>query len=1174
MDNLSKSEFFQRYDIDIRDGRLGGGAFGTVYKSWDNLKDEWKAIKIAEVKIINGKEFSLISEFDATKRLPIHKNIINYESVHTFAMPNGMFDYAVMQYYPHGNLKQLVKKENLDKSHKVELIIGLFRGLEVLHKHGVKHRDLKPSNILISERKGHFTPKIADFGLAKYTNDGDLSAVTNSFGGGTLEYSSPEQLLGEPLRDNTDIWAIGVIAYELFVGHIPFVASDASSRPEVKRRAISQNIVNAPIPPEIENCPNPYRDIITKCLIKDPEKRIKSAGEILQIINQHTKAKAEAIIPIGVKADMEDEGTIIVTVDEQLKSIDKIKEVERSKQDEKLIALAAEKEKLANLKAKEEQKKENERVEKEKQKQEKIEKERIRIAEIEAAKLKEKQDAIDAEKVRLANLKAKEEREKQEEIEKKRLKKESEAKKQEELLEAERKRVKAEKVALAAKNAKLQEEKKKKEKQERIRLEKEEKAKKDKAKRRKDKEEAERRKAQQFKEKQLAEKKRKEEIQKNKIAQEKKKALAEEVKIRKREEAKEKRKKRALFFRNKGISTLSKLSKYRKQIVAVLLFGLISFGGFKAVQYINEVPSFYESNGLYGLRSANGELLSEAIYSSYEPFSWGFAKATKDGDIYKIDRYGNASFLEKAAINNTINENITEVNNQDNKVNFRSKIAAAQSLDTLLALAEHDASIVDDERYKLKKAELLSEKDDNEWNEARATNTIDAYSYYIDAQANGEHIDEANKIMKALIDKQLVDTGSSDEAMYQNAIKSGQVSQLRYYLEKYPNGMFVESAKTEIGKYEGRQRQAEWKVAKQKNSTAGYQTIRDKYPNKDVAKLAREAQSKLISEQITKEWNAVKSSNDIAALKDFLRRYPSSQYKSEVTKTINTLNAQIKTAYQDTVNVLLLNGSLAQLERIAKNTNAYKKNEIDKRIAQLKKEIANKTEEPPIVVESDNTPFKSIMKVITDNMIKIPSGSYLMGCKEQCKEDNSPAIEVSVKEFYLAKYEVTQEEYEAVMGGNPSTYNDCKKCPVENVSFYDAQKYIEKINESYNTNYRLPTEKEWEYAAKAGRQYKYAGGNDIIKVGVYKSNSNNGTQRRGSKNKNKFGLYDMTGNVHEWCDSKYTKNGYGSDKKTSNEKVIRGGSWRSKSSDCRVDTRGKSVASTKNGWTGFRLARD
>jgi len=401
----------------------------------------------------------------------------------------------------------------------------------------------------------------------------------------------------------------------------------------------------------------------------------------------------------------------------------------------------------------------------------------------------------------------------------------------------------------------------------------------------------------------------------------------------------------------------------------------------------------------------------------------------------------------------------------------------------------------------LKKAELLSEKDDNEWNEARATNTIDAYSYYIDAQANGEHIDEANKIMKALIDKQLVDTGSSDEAMYQNAIKSGQVSQLRYYLEKYPNGMFVESAKTEIGKYEGRQRQAEWKVAKQKNSTAGYQTIRDKYPNKDVAKLAREAQSKLISEQITKEWNAVKSSNDIAALKDFLRRYPSSQYKSEVTKTINTLNAQIKTAYQDTVNVLLLNGSLAQLERIAKNTNAYKKNEIDKRIAQLKKEIANKTEEPPIVVESDNTPFKSIMKVITDNMIKIPSGSYLMGCKEQCKEDNSPAIEVSVKEFYLAKYEVTQEEYEAVMGDN-------------------------------------------------------------------------GTQRRGSKNKNKFGLYDMTGNVHEWCDSKYTKNGYGSDKKTSNEKVIRGGSWRSKSSDCRVDTRGKSVASTKNGWTGFRLARD
>ena len=117
MTSLSKEEFFLRYDIDIRDGRLGGGAFGTVYKAWDNLRDEWKAVKIAEVKIINGKEFSLISEFDATKRLPIHKNIINYESVHTFAMPNGMFDYAVMQYYPQGNLKQLVSNKDLESVH-------------------------------------------------------------------------------------------------------------------------------------------------------------------------------------------------------------------------------------------------------------------------------------------------------------------------------------------------------------------------------------------------------------------------------------------------------------------------------------------------------------------------------------------------------------------------------------------------------------------------------------------------------------------------------------------------------------------------------------------------------------------------------------------------------------------------------------------------------------------------------------------------------------------------------------------------------------------------------------------------------------------------------------------------------------------------------------------------
>ena len=314
MNSLTKDEFFKRFDIDIREGRLGGGAFGTVYKTWDNLKDEWKAVKIAEVKIINGKEFSLISEFEATRDIPLHKNIINYESVHKLQMPNGMFDYAVMQYYPHGNLKQLAKSKTLSLDSIVELIEGLFRGLNFLHKHNVIHRDIKPSNILISERKGSYTPKIADFGLSKNVDSSEMSAVTNSFGGGTLEYSSPEQLLGKPIRFNTDLWAAAVIAYELFVGKIPFSAGEVTGSAESKRRLIYQNIINAPLPPDIERCPAPYDKLIAKCLIKDPDKRIKTSDEALAILDKFQITKEHKdFVSDNNPPESENEDTVIIS---------------------------------------------------------------------------------------------------------------------------------------------------------------------------------------------------------------------------------------------------------------------------------------------------------------------------------------------------------------------------------------------------------------------------------------------------------------------------------------------------------------------------------------------------------------------------------------------------------------------------------------------------------------------------------------------------------------------------------------------------------------------------------------------------------------------------------------------------------------------------------------------
>ena len=1157
MNNLSKEEFFQRYDIDIRDGRLGGGAFGTVYKAWDNLKDEWKAIKIAEVKVINGKEFSLISEFDATKRLPIHKNIINYESVHTFAMPNGMFDYAVMQYYPHGNLKQLVKKESLADDHKIELIIGLFRGLQVLHKHGVKHRDLKPSNILISERKGHFTPKIADFGLAKYTNDGDLSAVTNSFGGGTLEYSSPEQLLGEPLRDNTDIWAIGVMAFELFLGHIPFISSDSSSRPEVKRRAISQNIVNAPIPPEIENCPVPYREIISKCLIKDPSKRIKSANEVLEIIDQHTNTQKTKINPVGIKADMDDEGTVIVSVSEQLKTVDNI-----SVEAEKLSEASKEVMQLEKLKANEAKVKAQEVLEAQRIEQEELERKRKSEEEV---RLLEQKEAKEAERLKLANIKAAEEAEK--------LKKKAEAKRQKGLLAAKQK---IEKEALEAEKARLlleKQQKDKRDKEERLKFEKESQKQKHLAEQQKAKSDAKKLKTTNIAKQKAAKLKQQEEKRKNTILKEKKQSEFTKSKLKSQEEENEKKRNRAGYYEDKRTSVLNIVSNHRSKIVAGVLLLLTSIGAFKGVQYFNEVPEFYESDGLYGLRSVSGEVLSGAIYSSHEPYSLGSALVTKDGKVYKIDRHGNESFLKKSTDDKASNtESPKTINNTSHNWD---KIMNATSLDTLLSYAGLDVTILEDKRYQTKKEELLTDLDQKKWNETKNKNTIEAYSNYIDTQLNGNHLDEANKSIKTLMDEQMVDSGNSDEGLYNNAINSGQVSQLLYYIEKFPNGQFVDKAKTELDKLKIKQRDKEWKISKQKNTIAGYQTIIDKYPNKAFSNLARKAQSKLISDQITKEWNTIKSSTTVADLVDFKRRHPNSQYSDQIDKRIETLKStSIEKSYKRTVDSLLLKGSIVELTQLSKDNKKYRKIEIQTRLDQLIEDKESKAKKDEVNKDTPSESVNKVVKLISKNMVKIPSGSFSLGCSEQCSEDNSPPLKVNIKQFYLAKYEVTQEEYEAIMGSNPSTYDDCKKCPVENVSYYDAQKYIDKINTIQGTKYRLPTEEEWEYAAKAGNNFTYSGGNDIIKVGVYKSNSNNGTQPRGTKQKNGFGLFDMTGNVHEWCNAQYSNGGYGSDKQTTNEKIIRGGSWRSRSSNCRVDSRGKSTGSIKNGWTGFRLAKD
>ena len=207
-----------------------------------------------------------------------------------------------------------------------------------------------------------------------------------------------------------------------------------------------------------------------------------------------------------------------------------------------------------------------------------------------------------------------------------------------------------------------------------------------------------------------------------------------------------------------------------------------------------------------------------------------------------------------------------------------------------------------------------------------------------------------------------------------------------------------------------------------------------------------------------------------------------------------------------------------------------------------------------------------------------------MGCsKDQsdCDGDENPH-KVTVDDFYIGKYEVTQQQWQDEMRTNPSVFKDCSNCPVENVSWDDVQEFIHKLNVKTGDNYRLPSETEWEYAARGGKQshgYKYAGSNEIDLVGWYRNESGFKTHPIGQKSANELGLFDMSGNVWEWCSDLY---GYYSsvDKKNPNQvdkgvkrRVYRGGGWYSPPKHCRVSNRNSEPHNYSECTIGFRLAK-
>ena len=224
-----------------------------------------------------------------------------------------------------------------------------------------------------------------------------------------------------------------------------------------------------------------------------------------------------------------------------------------------------------------------------------------------------------------------------------------------------------------------------------------------------------------------------------------------------------------------------------------------------------------------------------------------------------------------------------------------------------------------------------------------------------------------------------------------------------------------------------------------------------------------------------------------------------------------------------------------------------------------------------------------ILQNLVNNMVRVEGGTFTMGATSEqgsdAFDDEKPAHVVTLSSFSIGKYEVTQEEWQAVMGNNPSNFKGDKR-PVEQVSWTDCQDFIRKLNAMTGKRFRLPTEAEWEYAARGGNRsigYKYAGSDNLGSVAWYDGNCGNETHSVGQKSPNELGLYDMSGNVWEWC---YNRNGsYSSSSQTNPTgpanvafRVYRGGSWFNRERFCRSSTRYNSTYSIRFHYLGLRLA--
>lgn len=325
-----------------------------------------------------------------------------------------------------------------------------------------------------------------------------------------------------------------------------------------------------------------------------------------------------------------------------------------------------------------------------------------------------------------------------------------------------------------------------------------------------------------------------------------------------------------------------------------------------------------------------------------------------------------------------------------------------------------------------------------------------------------------------------------------------------------------------------------WKDAEKRNTETAYLHYLQQFPNGKYYEIAKQNMKTLAEE---KKWKVAHKEHSIIAYWEFLEIYGTGKFAEKAKENIELLKAK--------------ESSISM---------------------------------PNIIIPKEQ-PIIKLTKLETDSgieMIFVEGGTFLMGSKEYERE--KPIHQVSLDSFFIGKYPVTQKQWRTIMGKDPDElfFKGCDGCPVERVSWNDVQDFLAKLNQKTGKNYRLPTEAEWEYAARGGKQskgYEYAGSNTIDNVAQYEGNNNKSTKSVGSKSPNELGIYDMSGNVWEWCNDWYDENYYKNSPAnnptgaTNGEyRVLRGGSWYNLASYCRVADRNFYTPDNRYNGLGFRLA--